>query len=217
MHILAQVCSALAEAHSQGLIHRDIKPNNIILTQRGGLHDVVKLVDFGLVKPFEAANASKSNRLTEAGMVVGTPLFMSPEQAMGSPNIDGRADLYSLAATAWLLLTGRALFDRDTPMATLIAHIQEPAPALIELAPEQPEDLIAILQKNLEKRAEDRHQDAWSFREALLSCSCAWDWNEREARLWWTSWRSRPSKEQSRLAMARAETEDLLTTGTALD
>jgi serine/threonine-protein kinase len=105
VHVLRQVLGALAEAHGVGLVHRDVKPGNVILCERGGLSDVAKVVDFGLVKDLDAADA-----LSHEGMLVGTPLYLAPE-AIRSPNADPRSDLYSLGAVAYVLLTGNHVFD----------------------------------------------------------------------------------------------------------
>src|SRR5947209_2716467 len=104
VHLLRQTCQGLHEAHGIGLIHRDIKPANIFVAQRGGLYDVAKLLDFGLVKPVAEI---PSARLTHDGAISGTPLFMSPEQARGLGDVDARSDIYSLGAVAYALLTGR--------------------------------------------------------------------------------------------------------------
>ena len=107
IHILRQTCSASAEAHAEDLIHRDIKPANIFLTQRGNIWDVVKLLDFGLVK--QADNEKESSiQVSMAGEVKGSSLFMSPEHVNAKDNIDGRSDIYSLGVAAYQLLTGSA-------------------------------------------------------------------------------------------------------------
>ena len=105
VYLLRQVCQGLREAHQVGLIHRDIKPANVFAAKRGGLYDVVKLLDFGLVKP---VGENPSVSLSQEGGISGTPLFMSPEQARGQSDLDGRSDIYSLGAVAFALLTGRA-------------------------------------------------------------------------------------------------------------
>src|SRR5262249_14532712 len=112
-HLLRQVCQALREAHAVGLIHRDIKPGNVFVAQRGGLYDVVKLLDFGLVKPVAEF---RSARLTQEGAISGTPLFMSPEQARSLDDLDARSDIYSLGAVAYTLLSGRPPFERTSPL-----------------------------------------------------------------------------------------------------
>ena len=108
VYLLRQVCGALREAHAAGLIHRDIKPSNIFAARRGGMDDVAKLLDFGLVRPAATARAA---HLSEEGQILGTPLFMSPEQATGGRELDERSDIYSLGAVAYYLLTGRPPFD----------------------------------------------------------------------------------------------------------
>jgi len=110
VHLLKQVCSALQEAHAAGLIHRDVKPGNIFASERGGLYDVAKILDFGLVKSLKPE--SRSIKLTHDGAVVGSPLFAAPEAAVdGEPN--SQSDIYSLGATAYYLLTGRPVFPGD--------------------------------------------------------------------------------------------------------
>jgi serine/threonine-protein kinase len=119
IHLLRQVCGALREAHGAGLIHRDVKPANIIVCHRGGIHDVVKLVDFGLVAGIEAGAGGR--KLTQEGAIAGTPEYMSPEQAEGVARLDGRSDIYSLGAVAYFLLTGRPPFRKATALQ-LLSH-----------------------------------------------------------------------------------------------
>ena len=122
VHVLHQACEALAEAHTQGLVHRDIKPGNIFLAERGGVFDVVKLLDFGLVKP---KADEEDMHLTTEGSIIGSPLFMSPEQAMGDIKPDARSDLYSLGAVAYYILTGRPPFEGDQPIKVIMAHVNQ--------------------------------------------------------------------------------------------
>ena len=110
VYLLRQVCGALREAHAAGLIHRDIKPSNIFAARPGGLGDVAKLLDFGLVLP--AAILGEAT-LTGERQIVGTPHYMSPEQAKGGHKLDGRSDIYSLGAVAYYLLTGRPPFQAN--------------------------------------------------------------------------------------------------------
>ena len=118
VHLLRQICGALQEAHSVGLIHRDIKPANIFASQRGGVYDVAKLLDFGLVKEGQ----EKPDAGAKYGSFSGTPLYMSPEQASAYEDVDGRADIYSLGAVAYYLLTGQTPFTSKNVLELLAAH-----------------------------------------------------------------------------------------------
>ena len=175
IHILRQVCGALAEAHAIGLIHRDIKPGNIIVCERGGLHDVAKLLDFGIVQALDME--PKEPTLTQEGSIAGTPAFMSPEQAAGQQGVDGRSDIYSLGAVAYFLLTGQPPFPRDTVMRTLAAHISEAVVPLDRLRSDLPSDVQAVVLRCLEKNPLLRFPDATSLRLALAKCKDADEWN----------------------------------------
>ena len=130
VYLLRQVCGALREAHAAGLIHRDIKPSNIFAARRGGMDDVAKLLDFGLVRPAATTGAA---HLSGEGQILGTPLFMSPEQARGGRELDERSDIYSLGAVAYYLLTGRPPFDEGGGIGVMIAHARDPVvpPSLV--------------------------------------------------------------------------------------
>lgn len=182
VYLLRQVARALREAHSQGLIHRDIKPSNIFAAQRGGSTDVAKLLDFGLVRSAATVNAP---HLSEEGRILGTPLFMSPEQAMGSRELDERSDIYSLGVVAYYLLTGRPPFDEGGGIAALIAHARDPVIPPSRLRPEIPEDLEAVVLRCLAKPPDDRFPNAESLEHALGECACAGDWDENRAGQWW--------------------------------
>ncbi len=180
--VLRQLCGALTEAHAIGLIHRDIKPSNVILCSRAGLHDVAKLLDFGLVRmtSVEARDA----RLTEAGFVFGTPAYMSPEQAAGAANIDRRSDIYSLGALAFFLLTGEPPFVRASTMGTLAAHLDDPVGRIRVRAGDIPEDLEKIILRCLAKRPGDRFSEATDVEAALAACRSADDWTQAHAATW---------------------------------
>jgi hypothetical protein len=182
VHLLRQTCHGLREAHAVGLIHRDIKPGNVFAAQRGGLHDVVKLLDFGLVKPVAEI---PSARLTQEGAISGTPLFMSPEQARGLGEIDGRSDIYSLGAVAYALLTGRPPFDRTSPLEVMIAHARDEVVPPSQLQADVPADLEGIVLRCLAKRPEDRFQDTDSLEQALAECAAAEQWTQSHAARWW--------------------------------
>jgi serine/threonine-protein kinase len=177
IHILRQVCGALNEAHAIGLIHRDIKPGNIIVCDRGGLRDVAKLLDFGIVQgPDIVGVESKDPKLTQEGSIAGTPTFMSPEQAAGQQDVDARSDIYSLGAVTYFLLTGQPPFLRDTVMRTLAAHIAEPVVPLQRLRSDLQSDLQAVVLRCLEKNPADRFPDATSLQLALTACKGADEW-----------------------------------------
>lgn len=183
IYLLRQVCGALHEAHNVGLLHRDIKPSNIIACERGDVFDVVKLLDFGLVQ--ETRLGKNGDRLTEHGTVIGSPPYMSPEQAAGKSSIDARSDIYSLGAVAYFLLTGQAPFVRETAMMMLMAHAYEPVVPPAKLRPEVPDDLQAVVLRCLEKDPSRRFPDARSLEQALASCADADQWTQEQAALWW--------------------------------
>ena len=181
VHFLRQLCDALREAHAAGLIHRDIKPGNVMACEPGGLCDVVKLLDFGLVRPLDGG-AGAGTRLTREGLIVGTPDFMSPEQARGDA-LDARSDLYSLGALAHFLLAGRPPFPGLSALETLTAHLHQPPPELTGA----PADLAAVVRRCMAKDPADRYPDADSLGRALAACACAGDWTEERARAWWAT------------------------------
>src|SRR4051812_35242367 len=120
VYILRQACGALAEAHAAGLVHRDVKPANIFLTCRGGLHDFVKVLDFGLVKALEGADQA---HLTNPNAVTGTPLYLSPEAVKQPDRVDARTDVYAVAAVGYFLLTGAPVFTGTTVMEICMKHV----------------------------------------------------------------------------------------------
>lgn len=182
IHLLTQTCEALGEAHDQGLIHRDIKPGNIFAAVRGGIHDVVKLLDFGLVKPLSSQDEDVS--LTQEGAITGSPLYMSPEQATGEVS-DARSDIYSLGAVAYFLLTGRPPFVSVVPIKVIVAHSTEIPSPPSDHADEVPSDVETIILRCLEKKPGDRYQTTEELRQALLSCHAAGEWTREDAEAWW--------------------------------
>ncbi len=120
--IMRQVCGVLDEAHLQGVIHRDLKPENIVLTNRAGETDFVKVLDFGIAARTEGTDTQKEQKLTQQGMVLGTPPYMSPEQFTGKA-LDARSDIYSLAVMAYEMLTRKLPFEADTPWQWATQHM----------------------------------------------------------------------------------------------
>ena len=167
VHIARQVLHALGAAHRIGLIHRDIKPDNLLLLKQGDDPDYTKVLDFGVSKLMEgSAKSSRSAlKLTQAGVVFGTPEFMSPEQACGL-ELDGRSDLYSLAATLYAMLTGAALFEGNSALELLTHHARTPPP---HLPAELPARLDEVLQRCLAKHKETRYASAEALDAALAA------------------------------------------------
>jgi len=183
VHLLRQVCGALQEAHDVGLIHRDIKPANIFAAQRGGVFDVAKLLDFGLVK--EAAERQQDDAESNYGSFSGTPLYMSPEQASAYEDVDGRADIYALGAVAYYLLTGQPPFPGLNIVQLLAAHENAEVAPPSTANSQVPQDLEKVVLQCLEKKPENRFADAASLRNALAACQCAADWTIEAAASWW--------------------------------
>lgn len=183
VYLLRQVCDALQEAHEQGLIHRDIKPGNIFAAQRGGIFDVAKVLDFGLVKPLFEQNDSQ---LTQSGAITGSPAYMAPEQASGEAEADARSDVYCLGLVAYFLLTGRPAVADSNPIRALSAQMRDDPPPLQELRPETPDDLCQVVVRCLEKTPERRYQSVAELRGAWDDCNCAGEWSSREAARWWS-------------------------------
>ena len=183
VHLLRQVCRALRVVHAEGLIHRDIKPSNVIVVGSGGIEDLAKLLDFGLVRPSAGARAPG---LTREGQVLGTPLFMAPEQARSDRRVvDGRSDLYALGAVAYYLLTGRPPFEGDDGLAVLIAHARDPVAPPSRARSGIPEDLERIVLRCLAKSPDQRFADAAGLERALGGCACSGDWDQEHAARWW--------------------------------
>jgi serine/threonine-protein kinase len=182
LFLLKQVCSALKEAHAHGLVHRDIKPGNIFAAERGGLYDVAKLLDFGLVKSIGVETSSMN--LTIDGTIVGSPLYACPEAAVGEP-LDARSDIYSLGATAYFLLTGRPVFEGDRPIKVLFAHANDTPTPPSQVIPGVADDLESVVMKCLEKKREDRFADVTELESALNNCKPNSVWTQKQATEWW--------------------------------
>ena len=181
IYILRQLCGALHEAHCCGLVHRDVKPSNIFLTERGHVYDVAKLLDFGLVRP---ARFGPDAICCHNGELQGSPRFMCPEQARGQKP-DSRGDIYSLAAVGFYLLTGRAPFEDDNTVMLVLAHATALPPRMEDLGVDVPQDLSDIITKCLNKNAAERSQTPRDLQDALDQCVCANDWTWRDAEAWW--------------------------------
>ncbi len=160
VRIVQQICASLSEAHSMGLVHRDLKPANVLVqTHEGG--DFVKVVDFGLVKPVRT-----TEELTVKGLLVGTPMYMSPEQIRGEQDLDQRSDLYGLGVLMYRCLMGHHPFPHEATAAVLVAHINE-APAPIPASLGLPESLCRVVMLCLEKDRRRRVQTVDLLAEEL--------------------------------------------------
>jgi serine/threonine-protein kinase len=187
IHFLRQTCAALREAHGEGMIHRDLKPANIYAAERGGVYDVTKLLDFGLVAEHRVSGWLTENSSSGESLFAGSPLYMSPEQAQGRPDVDERSDIYSLGAVGYFLVTGRPPFEGSSPWRVMMAHAREPVRPPSELRPDLPADLEAVLLKCLAKRPEERYSDVLTLAEALDRCAVGRIWTYRDAEIWWTT------------------------------
>jgi len=183
VHFLRQVCKALREAHAKGLIHRDIKPANIFAAERGGIYDVAKLLDFGLVK--QQVLSDDDAKLTQMGTFSGSPLYMCPEQVKTYDKLDARSDIYSLGAVAYYLVTGRPPFVGDSPWDIIAAHSRDPVEPPAQVNPAVPPDLELVIIRCLAKMPANRFQDVESLEKALAACACAGQWTEDQAVAWW--------------------------------
>ncbi|HLJ10062.1 MAG TPA: serine/threonine-protein kinase [Planctomycetaceae bacterium] len=193
IHLLCQVCRALHEAHGAGLVHRDIKPANIFAARLGGICDVAKLLDFGLVK--HTTNGAATND-EQDGTISGSPLYMPPEQAVAAGEPDARSDIYSLGATAYYLLTATTPFQETSIVRLMLAHAREPVVPPSQRQTGLPRDLEQIVLKCLAKRPADRFQDALSLERGLSGCANAGSWTDRDAQQWWhEKWESEGMKE----------------------
>jgi DNA-binding NtrC family response regulator/putative methionine-R-sulfoxide reductase with GAF domain len=181
--LLRQACRSLAEAHERGLVHRDIKPANLFVTRLGTEYDYLKILDFGVVKEQSGHDATM---LSNQGIVQGTPAFMAPEVVLGEKPIDGRADLYSLACTAYWALTGHTLFEATTPAQMLLHHVQtRPVPPSQRSELPVPEQLDRILMMCLDKDPARRPASALQLDSELVRVRCEAPWTHERARSWW--------------------------------
>jgi serine/threonine-protein kinase len=172
LKILAQVCGSLEEAHKRGIVHRDLKPDNVILTTRAGQSDFVKVLDFGIAKRSEAKDQAQEQKLTQQGMVLGTPPYMSPEQFTGK-ELDLRSDIYSLAVMAYEMLTGKLPFNADTPWQWATQHMTaQPFPfeqVAAAAAAGIPPQMKSAIMRALSKDRTQRQADVRQFYEEMAS------------------------------------------------
>jgi serine/threonine protein kinase len=180
--ILRQVCGSLAEAHAKGLVHRDVKPQNIMLCERGGRNDIVKVLDFGLVKDLAVR---EDDEVTAQDAITGSPLFISPEAVRGAETVESRSDIYSLGAVAYWLLTGKTVFEGGNAWKVCLQHLHEKPERPSERVDFPiPEDLEGVVMDCLRKHPENRPANAVELEKRLAACSDAGAWSEDDARQW---------------------------------
>jgi eukaryotic-like serine/threonine-protein kinase len=185
VHVLRGVAGALAEAHEHGLVHRDIKPANILLGPRGGEPDVVKVLDFGLVRSVRVVA-----ELTNAGALMGTPLYMSPEAIRSPERVDGRCDLYALGAVAYYLLAGRHVFQAEGAIEICAKHLHDVPEPLDGRVPDLDPELERLVLDCLAKDPAARPATARELLERLERCPSRAEWTRARAQAWWQEHRS---------------------------
>jgi serine/threonine protein kinase len=190
IHILTQVCDALAEAHTLGLVHRDIKPANVFLCNRGGVPDCVKVLDFGLVREYRRGTRDETET-TDQKAVEGTPSFMPPEALKGSANSDPRSDIYSVGALGYYLLTGEFVFEAKSVFELCEKHLNEtPVPPSQRTANSVTPELEETLLRCLEKEPNRRPQSVGELRALLLTSASASEWGPDSRAAWWKRYES---------------------------
>jgi serine/threonine-protein kinase len=188
IHLLDQAAASLAEAHDAGLIHRDIKPANILVVDRGGVADVVKVLDFGLVKDVGYAKDDAEPAVTAQNVITGTPLYIAPETLTAPETVDARTDLYSLGAVGYWLLTGTHVFGGKSILEVCAQHLHsppEPPAKRLGAGDREPTDFEKILLACLAKRPDDRPSSAHVLRERLRGCASYGKWTSARAAQWW--------------------------------
>ncbi|MBS0262185.1 MAG: serine/threonine protein kinase, partial [Planctomycetes bacterium] len=209
IRILQQICGSLYEAHSLGLVHRDIKPSNIMLNRRGAEPDVVKVLDFGLVK---AIDEGKQASQTSSGGLTGTPLYMSPEAIQAPGTVDARSDLYAVGAVGYFLLTGRPVFEASGIVELCQQHLVKiPDPPSQRAGKPVSAELESALLACLEKSRAKRPQTARDLSLLLLRCASATAWSIEDADAWW----GRYERDQDRAAVSPDITQSKSETPTA--
>ena len=180
--LLKQACLSLSEAHTLGLVHRDVKPANLFACRLGSEYDFVKVVDFGVVS--RQAHETTA-QITTAGMILGTPAFLAPE-LVSTQSFDGRADIYALGCVTFWLLTGRPPFEGDDAMAILMHHARTPAPAPSTMSEEPiPSQLDDVVLECLQKDPSRRPATADVLFDMFDAVPLTREWNQRKARSWW--------------------------------
>ena len=184
LFLIEQVCESLAEAHAAGLVHRDIKPSNIYVCREGLHYDFVKVLDFGLARD-RRPDAVQATLQTSAH-ITGTPAYMAPEVIMGAADVDPRADIYALGCVTYFLLTGELVFEAETPMKTLLRHVQDtPVPPSQRAETHVPPAFDELIMQCLDKDPTRRPHDAQAVLRIVRTCRVGTAWDGDLARSWW--------------------------------
>jgi hypothetical protein len=184
--LLRHACHSLGEAHARGLIHRDIKPSNIFTCRLGLSVDFVKVLDFGLVKHHAEGGQAQTVLLTQPDVTTGTPAYMAPEMVLGERTIDRRVDIYALGCVGYWLLTGRLVFEADTPVKMMLQHVQAVPTAPSRYAEQEvPPELDDIILQCLAKNPDDRPADTLLLAAMLNGLVLREPWTKDRAEQWW--------------------------------
>lgn len=182
IYLLLQICGSISEAHLAGMVHRDIKPANVLLTSRSGIHDLIKVLDFGLAKQID----HDSLQLTRVDSLTGTPLYMSPESIRDAAAADVLSDIYSIGAVGYTLLCGMPPFDGETSADVCAKKLhQEPMRCDERLGVDLSDDLQRLLLKCLRLDPDQRPQSVQKLASGLLACVDSPHWSQQDAALWW--------------------------------
>lgn len=197
VRILRDVALALDEAHEVGLIHRDIKPSNVMLAKQGGVHDVVKVLDFGLVKRMRDTGDPEES---DTQAIQGTPHYLSPEAISSPGEVDARSDVYALGAVGYYLLAGRPVFEGDDVFDVCMKHLKEAPAPLSEMRPEPvPQELADLLLACLAKRKDERPASAQAVADALDQIDLP-PWTRADAERWWQQYGSLVEEQRESMA-----------------
>lgn len=204
-YLLRQVCGSLNEAHGRGLVHRDIKPHNLMLCRLGGELDMVKVLDFGLVKDTTARGA---RALTKSLRILGTPLYMSPERIRDASAADPRDDIYAVGAVGYLLLTGRPVFESDSDLDIATQVLNTPSPRPSALARQQiPQELDRAIYRCLAKSRADRPQSIDELMRIFDACMGPRPLREAAAQEWWAKHGAEVLSDEAPVDLAATETD----------
>ena len=201
--ILDQICRSLREAHGKGLIHRDIKPQNIMLCRRGGEYDAVKVLDFGLARNLGTVDG---NRVTETQLLIGTPLYIAPERIVDPTCMDPRSDIYSLGILAYFLLTGREPFDATDSIDALAQTINRTARRPSEQSPGAIPEVLDRLIRDCHSRAiTDRPETMEVVLSRLHDVHLVEPWDAEQAASWWNRHRAEVTTTMEKMANVKSE------------